>query len=841
MKNQRHLFSYILLGLIAIALGTYFRLFPILFYTSQDSNEKATLIVLSNLKTQITQKIETSSPPLNAHDKAFLIDKTFKELIHKEGHRVRGLIDSLSIKMGEKLSSQPKRLPYLLESDPFLFYNLTENILQTGKISDTLKGSKYLNKMMLAPDGHWEPFSLHPYIGYLLYYIAKAVSPSISLMEAVGFTPLVLSALTLIPFLIICYQLRCLLFISFTGAVFLLLAPIFIKRSTYGWYDNDPYSVLFPLCILVCLFYGLANLRTLKRSVAWGAASVFFIMLYALFWQGWMFILGILFISLLFILIYHFLFIKETTLSLPLIIHFGLIGTGTFLAIGLIFGPAEFLALIQEGWHALTNFMTPQLSAWPDIYISVGELHKASLKFIIEIMGGPFFCAISLFGLITSTIRALKQKDVLAQLPIIVISVFFISTLIMTLGAQRFAILLLTPSAILFTLGLQNIFEGLEGWRKRFMGSWSPMASEIILAGLMIGTIILPILNIQKSIKTLLTPIFNETWEKALTKIQEQTPPDSIVNAWWPPGHFIKAIAHRRVTFDGATINYPQAYWIANVFLSKTEEEALGILRMLNNSANQAADYLQSIGFDLPTTVLILKEITKTDEAQARILLNKFTQNNAQINHLLSLTHRQPPPSYLLIYNEFVENNLQLPFFGNWDFKKVSEINKSSQLLAQVPKHNTDDYIKFLWNLVGGAYRYSGILNQISQTERNILFENNVRINLDSKECHVDSKQYGQGIPYSIFYLEDGKVLEKKFNNAGLNFSVLLLADGRHYSTVLLDRRLAQSLLIRLYFFKGIGLKYFEPFEEETDLTQRTHIQIFEINWKEFLRTSGRN
>ena len=37
-------------------------------------------------------------------------------------------------------------------------------------------------------------------------------------------------------------------------------------------------------------------------------------------------------------------------------------------------------------------------------------------------------------------------------------------------------------------------------------------------------------------------------------------PENSIITTWWPPGHFIKSMAQRRVTFDGATINFPQAY-----------------------------------------------------------------------------------------------------------------------------------------------------------------------------------------------------------------------------------------------------------------------------------------
>jgi hypothetical protein len=49
---------------------------------------------------------------------------------------------------------------------------------------------------------------------------------------------------------------------------------------------------------------------------------------------------------------------------------------------------------------------------------------------------------------------------------------------------------------------------------------------------------------------------------------------------------------------------------------------------------------------------------------------------------------------------------------------------------------------------------------------------------------------------------------------------------------MVLDRQLARSLLFRLYFFEGKGLKYFEPFIKERDLTGRTKIFVYRIAWE---------
>ena len=340
----------------------------------------------------------------------------------------------------------------------------------------------------------------------------------------------------------------------------------------------------------------------------------------------------------------------------------------------------------------------------------------------------------------------------------------------------------------------------------------------------------------RTEIKTLLTPIFNETWEKALVDVRERTPEGSVVNAWWPPGHFIKAIAHRRVVFDGATINFPQAYWVANVFLSDNETDALGMLRMLDVSGNDAAQYLKELGVPLSTAVPLLKEIAPLDKTRAEIFLSTLLKNTDQRDHLLTLTHGQPPPAYLFLYNEFVETNLQLAFFGKWNFKRIEEINKDPSLLSQVPPHNSPEYVQYLWQMVGGPYRFSGVLNQLGRIGDNVFFDENIRVDLRSKSCLIDSKKYGRGIPQSIFYLEEGTndFTERRFEGNDLNFSVALIKEEDHYSIILMDRPLATSLLVRLYYFDGAGLKHIKPFNQEADLTKRTVIKIFEVDWEGF-------
>ncbi len=832
-KKHKEFLVYTFLWLIAVTVGINVRLYPLKNFSTDETSTQASLLVLSRLKAQVTQQVELAYPQRSAQEKEIIAKKLLAELIHKEKAHLRESINKVATEL-QKSGRSPAAKTYLLESDPFLYYGLTENILNTGKMSEQIKGSKYFNELMLAPKGHWEPLNLHPYVGYYLYQLISLFNRQISLMTAVSFTPLIITGLALIIFFLIGRLLNCHPITIFTASIFFVLAPILIKRSAFGWYDNDPYSIFFLFLILYCVFCGLKrsekNLWPLLKSSLTVALAL---SLYALFWQGWMFIFTILIISAFIVSLYNHFAIKDkikTTWTLRFFLTFILMG---FLGISLLFGWKEFFVLFQEGWHALKNFLSPQLSPWPDLYITVGELHKAKFGETLNDIGGKLFFIVALLGAVFVIIRALRRdKDDNIPLQIILVILFGIN-FILASGARRFGLLLLVPASLCFLLGLQYLYNWIPLLFKNIPRASRFLSISIPALGLL--CVMIPIKNVHDQLPILFSRIYNTTWDKTMQKIFRETPPDSIINAWWPPGHFIKGMAKRHVTFDGATINVPQAYWMSNVFLAKNENDALGILRMLNTSANDAADYLQEIGFSLPRTVNILKEITKRNESEARLILNAVIRDQEKVDNIILLTHRRPPPSYLLIYKENVDDHIQFDFIGNWNFSEIEKINTDRHLLEQVPPRNSPEYVDFMWKLAGGQTRFSGPLAPIAQTEGILYFDENVSINLSTYETHVNSDKYGHGIPYSIFYLNGNTVDEKRLQNSNLSYSIMLTKDGSGYKCILLDRSLAQSLLIQLYYFEGKGMNYLELFSHERELTQDTDIYVFRINWDKFL------
>ena len=838
-QAQKKWLQLTLIWLCTLSIGFYIRLYPLRTYTSFEATEKASLLVMSNLKRTVTETVTHTYPGISGIKKQKLIDQQFARILREQKGKAIKTITNVARDL-DKDNPPDQDYPYLLASDSFYYYSLTENIQKAGRLGGPVKGSKYLNTFMLAPEGHWEPLTLHPYVGYGLHKILTFFSPDIPLMYSVSFVPLVITALALIPYLLICSSFGLTFWPTLAGSVYFLLAPIFLKRSTFGWYDNDPYNGLFPLLILAVFFIGLTKKLNKRSAVTFGLLCSLSIALYALFWQGWVFLAAIIFLSTLIILLTNHFVLRKKEDTRWLALYFSCAVFGSFAGVALIFGINEFFVLFQEGWKALQGFMSPKLSLWPDMYLGVAELKRADFSFIVEQIGGYVVFCVALLGVGRGFFRSFRAKT-LHPFPLLTLTTFLVLAFLMTLGAERFVLLCLIPFALLFPVGLQYLAHLIETAPER-IGKNTALTSllgQALVAVLSVGLLITPmVIHSETIMPGLLNKIYNDTWNKALTTVREQTPKESIVNTWWPPGHFIKAIAHRRVTFDGATINVPQSYWMANVFISPDERRALGILRMLNNSANQAADFLVDQGYPLSQSVDLLDTILPLNRAQAAAQLQDVLSGQ-QINELLRLTHVAPPPSYLMIYNDFVDKNIQLAFVGKWDFRKVEDINANPDLRENVPSSRSKQYINFLWTIAGGQPKISDPLKEVGRQGQKIIFENNIIIDLQNKLCRVSDPEFGTGTPARLLYLEGDQLVEKELPQANLPYSVLLIRNPGSYQCLLADTGSARSLLFHLYYFGGKGLKYFVPFTEETDLTGRTKIIIYKVNWERFLEDIG--
>jgi len=232
----------------------------------------------------------------------------------------------------------------------------------------------------------------------------------------------------------------------------------------------------------------------------------------------------------------------------------------------------------------------------------------------------------------------------------------------------------------------------------------------------------------------------------------------------------------------------------------------------------------------------ILKSIVPLNRLQAGRVLKDLALPAASIEKLLNLTHGQDlAPAYLLVYNELLEKHILLSYTGNWDFAKAEEIRRDPALLKKVPKPGQTDYYEFLWQMSGGRPLCSDLLQLTSRRGSVILLGNEIEVDLATRQCRVNSPRYGQGTPQFIYFQEGNRVIKKPQANPTMTTSLVL---GERYGRavgMLMPQALAESVLMKLYFFNGAGLDSLSVIAREKDSTLQTQIDVFEVNWKKFL------
>lgn len=843
-KSFASLCIWLTIFMVTAAFGLYVRFYPLRVNVWSDNTEKATALVIAKIRLTIAQEIAAQFSNLPEAKLNSLIEEKFAQTLHNDSAMVKKTIREVSKNISGTLSDDKKHL-YLQEADGYYYYDLTQNIAKAGRLGGQIKGSKYFNEKMAAPFGFWQPINLHPYVGFVVHKIISFLKPDVPIMTSLCYTGPLLSLFALAAFLWCCRILSLGPLASCIGAFYFYLAPIFVKRSTFAWNDDDSYNLIFPLLIFSIVFKSLSKIKNFKDDIVYGVLTSILLTTYSLFWHGWGYTFAIISLGGLLILGANFIleqkFIpysankkRQSTVhkTKELGTFFLAIILGSLALMSILFGPGDFLKLLGEGFSGLQKLTVNQVSLWPNLFIAVGELNPSSPQEIINMTGNIFWWVCVVGGLFWGFTTAFRHHDRTRIFQLVILVVALLADLKITLSAERFILLCLIPVAILGTIGLDLL---INSFRQRIHTSTlkpGPLKPIEIISGLVFlaTAVFYPLRSINAQIPELLNPIFNSTWENALLDIKNNTPQDSIITSWWPPGHFIKAVANRRVTFDGATITKnKEAYWVANIFLASNEREAAGILRMLNTAGVESLNFLEAQGMKTSDAVSLLHFLLPKNKDEAYDFLKRIMPaENAQ--KLLSLTHNAPPPSYLLVYTELMEKNIGLQFVAKWNFHQMEELNKDQHSLLKLPPANSPAFFELLWKMMGGPYKYSEALINISQSGQRVDFTEGITVDLDTMNTSIRSSKFGTGIPLSIVYLDGEEIVEKEFSNHSLNYSVVFLKENTKYYCRLMDHELAQSLLAKMYFFKGKGLELFSPLSLQSSMTGRDEIFVFGLN-----------
>ena len=814
----------------------FFRLYPLTVYPDYAAKNKAEILVYSGVRKSLEKFISAQAPGMPAENKNKLKNEVFKKYLSDQKVKLSEMVNQTAqkISLEERKRKDP---PYLMEVDPYYYLSLTQRLLMKGLPARPTKGREYFNETMLAPKGAWYPTDYHPYTGLAAYRFLSMLSKDISLEVALGYVPLFLSMLCLLPFFLISSRVFSLTWgASLVGACFLLLVPAYLRRSLWGWFDTDSYNVFFPLLILFFLFLFLKESSSLRKKNSFLLLAGLTASIYSLFWRGWLLEHALISASLLLSIVLGKTarYPGEKIADLKRVFIFYILTP--LLATFFLWGSIGFSSLILEAAELTKSFYLPAFSLWPDTFLTVGELRKASFSSLIQSLGGPVAIILLFMGILPGLAHKDRSNGSTRVLTLFVAILAVITTLI---GGriERFELLAVAPIAVGVLLGAARIKLLTKNFKL-----FSPLSVRNFCYAVLLGLIFW-----QAHLTARFEhPIYNSSWDRTMTYLRENTPAESIITSWWCPGHYVTSKAKRRVTFDGATQNTPQVYWVANFFLESNEGKAAAILRMLDISANDAVDFLLSKKIKLSEAISLIHRILPLDKRQALDESQKIVGSNDSIP-LVELTHgaHPPPPAYVFIYNDMVEQAMALEYTGKRNFEKAENfMNRLQNDPSGVPKNLLDrshrDHIILTWSLSQGPYAQDTESYEERRSQEEVYFTNGLMLNLANSDIRLSSKKFGVGKPKYIYQMIHGAFEKKSVPGASLPISVLLIKESSKnangdiisYKTVLADERLIESLLFRLYYLKGEGLHRFKLAFEEENPANRAKQYVFQVQWE---------
>ncbi|MDD5347635.1 MAG: STT3 domain-containing protein [Candidatus Omnitrophica bacterium] len=826
--------------LAVLSLNIYFRTYPITFPQFRDEAES---IVRERTSRAIAEQVQEQNPQLSNFAKEKLFARELAEHRKKNRSRIRQEVLAEYDKLKDRFQDKNGQT-YLMELDCWHWARYVANIDRHGFPGDKKVNGKQLDTYMSFPDG--SPMLWNNFFYYFSWFCYKAFSTvvPVPIFTFLFYLPLFFVALFICILYLFCFR-NFGNTVAIIACLFAGLSPIFIPRSCAGWFDMDVLNLIYPV-LIIWAYLRAYHAPTARRTVIWAVASAFWLGLFCATWIGWSFIFFIL-------VAYEGLMIanliaervqyKEEIASQ---VRRHLFIPALFLAAGIFwvilfsgFQPFEVLVTQVRDVLRLNNALTA--SVWPNVFFTVGELKKVDYIGIAKSVGGVLLFLASLVSMLAVFVRIKRYTGFQRDLAVMLVVWFMVMFFFCSKGV-RFTMFLAIPMGIYLGWGFEQAYA--------FIGEkpWKKAGVPVFLAVVVFAVLTMISTADRVAIGTL--PLMEDGWYSVLTRIRDFTPKGSVINSWWDFGDWFKVVAERPVIFDGQSQNSPRAFWMARVLLTDSEQEAVGILRMLNNGGNRAYDLIERRLRDPFASVILVRKLILADPQEGRRLLASKLEpaEAAEVAHILYDT--PPQKAYFIVEPSLLGKMPAISYLGNWDFVKVYlaravQTKSGRECIADLVSFGMDaeaaarlyDEARLvgpaqLDHWISGRFMFPAIAMQEKSQEDVVLFNNGFIYNPDKKTLYAYSaREERYRVPQSLF-LESGAggIEEFKYENATLNYSALIQENNDSYKLILMSQPLARSMFVRLYFLEGKGAARFKPFTRERQ--GQDMIGVYEVLWE---------
>lgn len=823
---KKYYLTLIILILIPMFLAGFFRAYT---YDLPITDDWAEQTIMNNLQSSIGNSILQQYPEIDQQTFNNLVSQQTNLYLKENSEQINQEINSLSQQIKNNYQDDSGQT-YLLAIDPYHYYRQAENILENGHVGDEIVDGKPFDNHMVAPKGRFASNSLHPVMGATIHKISSVFGND-SLMKSFFIIPLIFAMLSVIPAFFIARRVSNNLG-GLVAATLLAISPIFLGRTPAGFSDTDVYNIFFPLMIswLFLESFILRHKEKTKKYIYAGIAGLF-TGIFAFAWEGWWYIFDFIIASMIGYFIYlvftHKKYFHKTLKIKNLMVTFVSYVFSTIVFVTLFRGFSAMLDSIKGPLSMLFIKSAAHTNLWPNVYTTVAELGDTSLTKVISTLGGPLLALLVIFSISLFFIKKnKKQFDIKYGL---FLGIWFIGAIFGSLSGLRFSMFVVPVYAIALGILAGKTYDFITNKLSKNL----ELNKKFISIILIISLVVMFVSPIQNAHNTALReiPQMNDAWYNTLTKIEQETPEDAIINSWWDFGHWFKAIGDRKVTFDGASQNLPQAHWIGKVLLTSNEEEAIAILKMLDCGANDAYDLLLEETDNPLLTKQIIDEIL-LNENQAQNILLEYTENPELI---IEKMFCDPPENYFITSEDMVSKAGVWAHFGSWDFEKALAYNIVKSNIKENALQKLQDELNYSEEESQSIYRQ---LNGLSEREANawiapypsysqkgkcqnqngtIVCENGVII--ENNEVYVNTKN-GQ------IKLQSFRIDNQIYNSNEGNNEISVAYDSTKSVAILMQPELLESMFTELFFFGGENLNNFELFDHQVGI-----IYTWKVKW----------
>ncbi|ADC69229.1 Oligosaccharyl transferase STT3 subunit [Methanocaldococcus sp. FS406-22] len=561
---------------------------------------------------------------------------------------------------------------------------------------------------------------------------------------------------------------------------------------------------------------------------------------------------------------------------------------GSIILLTAIYGVGTAISPITSplGYNKILSSYT-LTTGWPNVYTTVAELAKPSSwgDIFTNAIGSNTIAIVGILGIVLSFLSLRHEKIKFDIKYAILLAIWLVVTLYAATKGIRFASLATPPLAIglgIFVGQLDRVLKmkndtaivgigipaGLFGLL--MLSKYSAKISQILLPttyvpaiayGFLIVLALLAIYKISDIISTIndkketiikisalllcigviipplsavvpfsAAPTFNNGWKAGLDWIKETAPKNAVITCWWDNGHIYTYEARRMVTFDGGSQNTPRAYWVGRIFATSNENLAIGIIRMLATSGDEAFEkgsvLMNFTHNNVSETVKILNEILPVNRSTAyEILTKKYGLSDKEAELVLNATHPEHPnPDYLITYNRMTDIAPVWSMFGFWNFSLPPNTPDKKREKGAFFK-GTSYYLgngTILTNVNVYGYSYVTLINNTNISTYIV------------QKINGQTKIIGTFKIHKLYIKTPSGVREIVLNKDGqLSEFIRLNANGEGYAW-LSTRNLEDSIYARLHFLDGYGLKHIKLVKatiDPTDFGVQPGFKIYKVDY----------